>query len=332
MELSPGVELVWWLASREAQRAKAGAVEPDHFFCALLSFAELSDSDLQTVATLDLAQEKLVELRDKLRWHLRLRELDTRTTALRHAVRRDAPQSNGSAVGATLHRSEATRQVFEAAGVLAREGHEKITPQHLLYALLNAPTPAITHALASVEAAEPAEALPPDPLAESLSLPETLVAQPRVSAPTPELDRYTRMVLPAAKSELGAAAVDLSAALAAETHSPRLLVCAPGTPLGALMAAAAQGVPSPGRVAVVVAADLPRDAWLRLLAEARRTATLLFVDLTQRERMVVELVVAALAEVVQDADGVLVAVQADHYHEVIQLKPELVNAFNPLWL
>jgi hypothetical protein len=255
---------------------------------------------------------------------LRLRELDTRTTELRHAVRRAAPQGTGES-DATLHRSPAAHQMFEAAFQLAVAGREKLAPQHLLYALLDAPTPALAQALAGVEA--PAESV-------DTSQPETLVAHLSPAAPvpdTPALDRYTRRVAPAAEPE-AAVADGLSAALAAETHSPRLLVCAPGIPVWALLAAAAQGVPPPGRVAAVILADMPREVWPELLAEARRASVFLFVDLTQQRPAVVELVVALLAEVVKDADGVLVAVEADHYHQYIQLRPERANAFNPLWL
>ena len=322
MELSPGVELVWWLASREALKAQVSAVEPDHFFCALLAFAEMTDGELDTVATLDLAQEKLVEQRDKLLWHLRLRGLDTYTTELRHAVRAAAPHGEGEGAGATLHRSQAALKVFDAAFQLARAGREKLAPQHLLYALLEAPTPALSQALTAIGAPVQSADLP---------LPETLVAHTAAPPDTPALDRYTRRIVPATEPE-AAVADGLRAALAAETRSPRLLVCAPGIPLWALIAAAAQSVPPPGRVAAVILADVPRETWPGLLAEARRASVFLLVDLTGQKPAVVEHVVALLAEVLKDADGVLVAVEVEHYHKYIQLKPEWANAFNPLWL
>ncbi len=324
MELSPGVELVGWLASREALKAQVSAVEPDHFFCALLTFAEMTDSELDTVATLDLAQEKLVEQRDKLVWHLRLRGLDTHTTELRHAVRAAAPHGGGEGAGATLHRSQAALKIFDAAFQLARAGREKLAPQHLLYALLEAPTPALSQALAGIGAPVESAEVP---------LPDTLVPHTPPPLDTPALDRYTRRIVPATEPE-AAVADGLRAALAAETRSPRLLICAPGMALWALMAAAAQSVLPPGRVAAVTGtvADVPREVWPGLLAEARRASAFLLMDLTGQKPAVVEQVVAILAEVVKDADGVLVAVEADHYHKYIQLKPEWANAFNPLWL
>ncbi len=319
MELSPGVELIWWLASREALHARASLVEPDHFFCALLTFAEMSDDQLQTVAALDLAQEKMVEQRDKLLWHLRLRGLDTVIHSLRHAVR--GAMLQGVDDTPTLHRSEAARLVFEAAAALARQNNEKLAPHHLLYALLDSPSPAMAQALAALK--PPAEP-------ESSALPDTLVAT-HAPEDTPALDRYTRRVTPAVEPE-AAASGDLRAALAAATHSPRLLVCPPAAPLWALIAAAAQSVPPPGRVSAVILGDLPREAWLGLLAEARRASVILFVDLTQQKPAIVEQVVGSLADVVKDADSLLVAVEADHYHQYIQLRPEWANAFNPLWL
>ncbi len=322
MELSPGVELVWWLASREALKARVSAVEPDHFFCALLTFAEMTDGELDTVATLDLAQEKLVEQRDKLTWHLRLRGLDTYTTQLRHAVRSAAPQGEGEGAGATLHRSQAALAMFDAAFQLARAGREKLAPQHLLYALLEAPTPALSQALAGIGVPVQSAEQP---------LPDTLVGHASPPLDTPALDRYTRRIVPATEPE--AAVTDgLRAALASETRSPRLLICAPGIPLWALIAAAAQSVPPPGRVAAVILGDVSRATWAGLLAEARRASVFLLVDLTGQKPAVVEQVVATLAEVVKDADGVLVAVESDHYHKYIQLNPEWANAFNPLWL
>jgi hypothetical protein len=236
-------------------------------------------------------------------------------------VRTAAPQGEGEA-GATLHRSEAAHRIFDAACELARAGREKLAPQHLLYALLEAPTPALSQALATFQL--------PVELGDS-PLPETLVAHAPALQDTPALDRYTRRITPAGESEV-AVADGLRAALAAETRSPRLLVCAPGIPLGALIAAAAQSVPPPGRVAAVILPNVPRDAWPALLAEARRASAFLFLDLTGQKPAVVEQVVALLARVVTDGDGVLVAVEADHFHRYIQLRPELANAFNPLWL
>jgi hypothetical protein len=129
-----------------------------------------------------------------------------------------------------------------------------------------------------------------------------------------------------------AGAESLRAALADDTPSPRLLICLPDTPLWPLLAGAAPSVPPPGRVVAVIMADLSRETWLALLAEARRTATRLFVDLTQQRPALVEKVVETLATVVKDANGVFVAVEADHYRQFIQLVPERANAFNPLWL
>jgi sulfur transfer complex TusBCD TusB component (DsrH family) len=83
---------------------------------------------------------------------------------------------------------------------------------------------------------------------------------------------------------------------------------------------------------VVLVADLSREGWVGLLAEARRTATLLFVDLTHQQPAVVQQVVAALTAVLAETDGVLVAVEADHFHQYIQLKPEWANVFSPLYL
>lgn len=158
MELSPGTELVWVLACRETQAAKGREVEPDHFFCALLKLADMEDSELKAVATLSLAAEKLVEQRNQLRWHLRLRALDTRTTEVRRAMRCALAQGEDDKASGTPHRSEAACQMFERASALARKVNERLAPQHLLYALLENPTPAMLRALEPPSSPAPPEA------------------------------------------------------------------------------------------------------------------------------------------------------------------------------
>ena len=128
------------------------------------------------------------------------------------------------------------------------------------------------------------------------------------------------------------AARDLRAALADDSPSPRLLICPPGMPLWALLAGSVSHVPAPGRLVALVLADLPPEAWRGLLAEARRTATRLCVDLTQQKPAVVERVVDTLAAALDHADGVLVAVDINHFRQYIQLWPARVVAFNPLYL
>jgi predicted dehydrogenase len=147
MELSPGIELIWLLAGREASSVQASEVEPDHFFCGLLKFADMKEDELKAVALLDLASEKLIEEHNKLKWHLHLRSLDSHAGDLRHSVRQALPHGSSKPLVNMPHRSEASRRLLEQASALARRSQETLAPHHLLYVLLDCPTPAIAQAL-----------------------------------------------------------------------------------------------------------------------------------------------------------------------------------------
>jgi len=160
MDISPGTELVWSLAAREAVLTEMAEVEPEHFFCALLKFTELSADELtglletpssQLVDALRSEQAKVVEL-------LAARRIDSRQA--RRGLRQALGKGGAAPKGSTVHRSPGGRKLFERAARQAAGDGGVLKPQHLLAAVLEQPTAAMAPFLAEV--AEVAPRLGPD--------------------------------------------------------------------------------------------------------------------------------------------------------------------------
>ena len=139
MDVSAPVELVWHVAAKEAARAGFEFIEPDHFLVAVLKFCELPVSELTDDPSLaSLAEQLTTEQQELLRVFHGIR-LDT--TATRRSLRRRLGSGDHRYDGATMHRSPASRQLFERAEGLASEaGKEVLQAPYLLSALLGRPT------------------------------------------------------------------------------------------------------------------------------------------------------------------------------------------------
>ncbi|MFZ5903259.1 MAG: hypothetical protein ACOYZ8_06895 [Chloroflexota bacterium] len=141
MEISPGVELVWSLASREAVLSRVRDVEPDHFFCALLKYAEFSNSDLGNLKVHSLVLFTLIAERDQLRSELKQSNLQT---DIRKQIRSRLGQGSYQAKpDEILHRAEASRQLFAKAAERKRNDTTaagRIDTVSLLQVLLEHPT------------------------------------------------------------------------------------------------------------------------------------------------------------------------------------------------
>jgi len=129
MDISPGTELVWRLAAAEAIAARRERIEPDHFFCALLKFSEVGTKELGVAAAHPLAK---VLMSEHDRVQAVLKELSLPTTRVRRQLRGALGRGTYEHKGEVVHRSTASRQLFNRAaraalkdkGVLAsrREG------------------------------------------------------------------------------------------------------------------------------------------------------------------------------------------------------------------
>ncbi len=147
MKVSACIELVWKLAAQEAVAGEFGEIEPDHFFAGLLKFSELPVENPEVAVAQDALPAKqlaadVTALRDVLG------DSASETTRLRREFRERLGKGGVPYSGGQIHRSAASRTLFDEAARLAdAAGSEVLSPAHLLAALLTSPTPAMTNLL-----------------------------------------------------------------------------------------------------------------------------------------------------------------------------------------
>jgi len=327
MELSPGLELAWHLAGREAMAAKMKEIAPDHFFCALLKFSELNDDELKTAVSDPLAVKALVAERDKIRATLKERALPS--TRVRHQLRRLLGQGDHQNAGGVLHRSDASRQLFERAARTAQQSRSALDCQHVLHVLLDGPTPAMVQVLGDAGA----KALPAE-------LPARKQALDRGAQDILQLADGGRFDPPAVCAPQVQV---LSQALQSSDPAPILLICAPRVGLLPVVECAAQQARSQRYVARVDLAavledaedgKMPRGQIADLLTEAAGIENLLlFFDVTTQKPERASLLLSALKPSLGDPRPRLaVAVSTEVYHKIVENDPSLDGVFRVIWL
>jgi len=159
MNLSPSLDLIWRLAANEMAAGQFKEIEPEHFCMALLKFAELPAAVVEADERAKIAKTVAVDI-ELVREALHKYEIES--TSVRHRLRGklgkgDTPRHDGQ-----IHRSAASRALFESAANLAREtGCDTVTPLHLLTALMQSPTAVIVRiVLANGASPPPPAALP----------------------------------------------------------------------------------------------------------------------------------------------------------------------------
>jgi len=160
MNLSPSIDIIWRLAASEMAAGQFKEIEPEHFCMALLNFAEVSvqaneDGGEQAELAKAIAGDAHL-VREALQ------KCGIESTSARRKLRKQLGKNGSPHQGKEVHRSAASRTLFESAVKLAQEsGSETVTPLHLLTALVQSPTPAIAQAVLGRAAPTPrAAALP----------------------------------------------------------------------------------------------------------------------------------------------------------------------------
>jgi len=324
MELSPTIELVWHIAGQEAVAASRAEIESEHFFCALLKFAELNDDELKGITNHPLAAKILTTERNQVR--ALLKERDIPTTRARHHLRQILGRGNQPHPAGPLHRSTAAHQLFERAAQIVRDPNGLLESPHLLQALLDHPTPALTNALQAVGAKT-----------SSAETPDTQLL----------LDRWTLDVLQLAKNKTDAPAVAmaqvhvLARALETPNAEPLLLVCEPRVAALPIVARAARALHDGKRIAQINLTTLRQDApteralaarFAELFAQAGGVAGLtLWVDVVAEDPRRVESLLSALKP--QLARGrVIVTISVMTHHLFIETDPATDDLFRTIWL
>ncbi|MCZ2075598.1 MAG: hypothetical protein LC130_11445 [Bryobacterales bacterium] len=142
MKTSTSIELLWQMAAQEAIAGEFAEIEPEHFFAAVLKFAEIPVAELGNVASGAHVPEELAADVEKVRQVLQSREIDT--TRVRRELRTRLGKGRSPYDGGQKHRSEGSREMFNAAARLADDsGSEVLGAEHLFAALLASPTEAM---------------------------------------------------------------------------------------------------------------------------------------------------------------------------------------------
>jgi ATP-dependent Clp protease ATP-binding subunit ClpA len=142
MRACPSVELLMQLATQEATSGRFKEIEPGHILAATLKFAELPVEEVDKMAPGSDAAKLLAAEVHAIRQELAGRFIDSKQA--RRRLRAELGRGNALHVRPPLHRSEASREVFDAATKLVENaGCEALKAQHLLEALLLSPTPVV---------------------------------------------------------------------------------------------------------------------------------------------------------------------------------------------
>lgn len=327
MELSPGVQLVWNLAAREAIAARVEEIQPEHFFCALLKFAQLEDDDLEAVAARPPVAKVLIAERDALQAIFEKRSLST--SRVRRQLRQALGRGNYQHSGDVVHRSPASRELFDRAVEAAGKDKSILESHQLLQALLEEPTPAMAVVMQDVGVKAPS-AEPP--------------------AETPLLSQYGRDLLQL--TEAGRLKIPegsepqvqvVSLAVQSVDPAPILLICAPQVDVMSIVGRVAQELRNEKRVVGVDCDRMVGEMYdpeafatqvADLLAETAEVENLvLFAHVMDQRAEVVSVLLSALKPALAAAKPrLVVAVSAEVYHNVIEPDPVWGGVFRTIWL
>ena len=166
MRLSASLELVWQLAAREATMGRFTEVRPEHLCMALLKFAEVPVEQIDIAANHSAAARDLAVEVEKVRKELRSRSIDSRQA--RRALRESVGLGEGPSGGEAPQRTPASLALMDVACRIAGdEGNEAVSPVHLLRAILNEPTEAVSRVLGDTAGPAPTDLSELPTLAES---------------------------------------------------------------------------------------------------------------------------------------------------------------------
>lgn|ERR1043166_1321562 len=127
------------LAGQEAASAEFKEIEPEHLLEAVLKFSELDPKQVASLAADDSASAAVQAELAVLRRELEQFSIDT--TRLRRKLRKALGRGTVPFAGGQIHRSTASREVFDLAATRARtNGCDQLTVPFLLKALLESPT------------------------------------------------------------------------------------------------------------------------------------------------------------------------------------------------
>lgn len=339
MQISPGTQLVWSLSGSEAVNLGMPKIEPDHLFCALLKFVELSDDTISRLLADSSEIAPVCRERDDLAREFK--NLPRSTTEIRHALRKETEHGTHKLEGNLIHRSDASRKIFEKAIALANKADTPVYPIHLLQVLMVAPTPAMKKVLnleddlpgwlqQLAEIGEEKEKAPSPPRSYPSWLQPVAELAPRKGFSPPEASQPQLKVL--------------QAALTSAHPSPLLLICEPEVDpialLGKCEADLAGGLTllkaDPARIYSNLDEDKRTERIGREISRfidewQEHKDIWLFFDLTE-EKSPVDAVLADLIALLPGAPRLITAVNEKTYHASIKTDETAEAGFRSVWL
>lgn len=148
MKMTTSIELVWQLAGQEALAADFSTIQPEHFLMALLKLTELPFDDIHKVAGGEEVARELAQDAANVREEFERRSVNTKHA--RRTLRSDLGTGDGRGDDRELHRSDASRCLFDSAAQLAdKTDADVLVPQHLFLAMIESPTPLMKSVLGS---------------------------------------------------------------------------------------------------------------------------------------------------------------------------------------
>jgi hypothetical protein len=338
MEISPGVEIIWNMAGGETRAARMKEIEPDHFFCGLLKFAEMNEGEIQTDQVPQLVIQALKTELEQLRKVLKDKAINT--TNVRREIRRVVGQGFlRPAEGEALHRSEASRQLFEQATRSAVQNRGIVDAVILLKTLLARPTYAMSQVLGKTagaeddgKAEEPAVDLPPNRYVQELTPGAAEKPAPDRQAAAPGIQA----------AETQPQVQVLALALRRPSVKPICLICTAKSDVPGLLQRAAQKERPAIQILQVNTADLLKgvknpgtilDNIGEVLNRANGAANLfVFFDTSGLKVEKVALLLRSLKQVIE-APGIrlVFAIQVNQFNQVID-ELQLDGQFQEIWL
>ncbi len=139
MKISASIELVMQFATYEAIAGQFREVEPEHLLMGILKLVELPVEEAEKLAPGVAAVKQVIQEINAIRGQLTDKAIES--TKIRRELRAKIGQGTSPFSGGKVHRSAASRKLFDDAARLADDrGSDAIGAQHLFEALLSSPT------------------------------------------------------------------------------------------------------------------------------------------------------------------------------------------------
>lgn len=182
--LSPSALLTWQIAANEAQTTHAREIEPTHL---TIAFSKLCDTDLSRLIPDSIAPQEREEIETEVN---NLRQKCDRAgidlSKLRRRLRGIISQPPSNIVPTSMHRSAATKEVFQWAETLAEGEGKALQLSHLLQALLESPTAPQTKIFVEMGIENPRDRLFEETLNHQESQAVTEIVHSLESIPNPQ--------------------------------------------------------------------------------------------------------------------------------------------------